>query len=77
MSIVQCMGGWCMKRTSCEHYVVDATPGRAPVERMCAPGVDTPEPIRTRWQRLAAIKPLGRPLSDGSPARAHSGEVAP
>ena len=32
---------------------------------------------RALARRRAAVKPLGRPLSDGSPARAHSGEVAP
>ena len=32
---------------------------------------------RALAKRRAAVKPLGRPLSDGSPARAHSGEVAP
>ena len=36
------------------------------------------DPEARAWaKQWAAIKPLGRALSDGSPARAHSGEVAP
>ena len=31
---------------------------------------------RALARRRAAVKPLGRALSDGSPARAHSGEAA-
>ncbi len=57
MSVVQCMGGWCQQRDRCAHYVADPRMGRAPIERMCDKGADAPEPIRTRFQQLAAIRP--------------------
>jgi hypothetical protein len=46
MNLVQCMGGWCNRRDVCQHYWSPGLPGRQPVERLCAPGQDEPEPIR-------------------------------
>ena len=46
MTIVQCMGGFCQKRQQCAHYFAPGLQGREPIERLCAPGHDEPEPIR-------------------------------
>ena len=39
-----CMGGWCTSRDSCARHL---TPNRHDVsERLCAKGLEMPEPIR-------------------------------
>jgi hypothetical protein len=42
--LVQCMGGWCVQREKCAHYLAPRVPGHDPIERLCAPSLD--EPLR-------------------------------
>lgn len=46
MSLVQCMGGWCVKRQACQHFWSAPLAGREPIERLCPKGQEEPEPIR-------------------------------
>jgi hypothetical protein len=42
--MIQCMGGWCAKRSECAHYW--AAPSRAISERLCDKAREEPEPMR-------------------------------
>jgi hypothetical protein len=52
MIAVACMGGWCRRREACAHYWADAPV--AVSERLCAPGEDDPQLLRSAQQRTAA-----------------------
>jgi hypothetical protein len=45
--IVQCMGGNCRVRERCAHFWAPPLRMRSPVERLCEPGHDDPEPLST------------------------------
>lgn len=53
MTIVACMGGWCRRRNSCQHYHAERS--QAVSERLCEKGRDEPESMRdTRFDAWLA-----------------------
>ena len=65
MTIQSCMGGWCLKRETCAHYLA-ASPHQDPEERLCLPGRDGERegyPVRIHrssgtWERVGIPSPL-------------------
>lgn len=45
MQIVACQGGFSESRAICAHYYSPGIPGRDPVDRLCPPDEDQPEPM--------------------------------
>lgn len=43
--LVQCAGGFCESRAVCAHYYAPGLPNREPVDRLCPPDHEDPEPM--------------------------------
>lgn len=52
---ISCMGGWCVSREACQHYVT-VFRGR-PEERLCEPMNEIPTPLVTDEVGASRIEP--------------------
>lgn len=59
MNMIPCMGGWCIKRDKCPHYMAEAIV--TPRERLCLTGKDGERIVETSPFRSILIDIFGAP----------------